>query len=278
MNITIVSGRSGSGKSITLNILEDLSYYCIDNLPFGLLPETIKTLEQHYTHLAVSIDARNLESDLANFEALYTSLQTQHDCQIIYIDAEENVLLNRFNETRRKHPLTNETINLKEALEIEKTLLQTIMNRADLTIETSNLTIHQLRQIIQNRIHQNTGLSLFFQSFGFKYSTPRDTDFIFDVRCLPNPYWEKELRHLSGLDKEVINYLDRFKEVQTMYEMIKEFIQKWLPFFEAENRKYLTISIGCTGGLHRSVYLSEKLKNYFATSRKNISIRHRDIT
>lgn len=280
MQLIIISGRSGSGKTITLNLLEDLGYYCIDNLPLSLLPELINKIKNNYQKIAVSIDSRNLQDKLKQFDQIFTSVKKIcDDCRIIFLDAENDALLKRFGETRRKHPLADETTSLENALNTEHQLLQPIIEYADLSINTSTLSIHELREYVRNCIYQpNTSILLLFQSFGYKFGIPNDSNFIFDSRCLPNPYWQEKLRYLTGLNQEVINYLGQFKQTHTMHEMIKKYLDEWLPAFETENRRYLTVSIGCTGGQHRSVYLTEKLKVSFLNEKKNVFIRHRDLS
>lgn len=279
MNLIIVSGRSGSGKSITLNVLEDIGYYCIDSLPLTLLPDLIKKLSEKHPNIAVSIDARNLSVELDELDSALQSLKKVCELhQIIFLDAQSPVLITRFGETRRRHPLTNKMTSLKEALKAEKVLLQPIADYADFRIDTTHLNVHQLRQLIRERLnHSSSAISILVQSFGYKNGVPADTDYTFDVRCLPNPYWEKNLRPQTGLEDGVINFLTSYPEVKVMFNMIKHFINKWLPYFERENRKYLTISIGCTGGQHRSVFLAEKLGRYFEKHIKNVVIRHRDL-
>lgn len=280
MQLVIISGRSGSGKSVSLNLLEDLGYYCIDNLPLSILPELSTRLNNNFKKVAVSIDARNLHDKLEHFNEIFLSLKQEcTNCKIIFLDANENTLLRRFSETRRKHPLTNLNTSLENALNTEHILLQSIVEHADLCIDTSSLTIHELREYVRNCIdHDKASVSLLFQSFGYKFSIPTDTNFIFDVRCLPNPYWKESLRHLTGLEEKVIAYLEQFPQVHAMYNMIKEYLEHWLPGFETESRRYLTISLGCTGGQHRSVYLAERLKKHFISKEKNTFIRHRDLT
>lgn len=281
VTLTIVSGKSGCGKSVVLNILEDLGYYCIDNLPLDLLPSLQKKLYKHYKKIAVSVDARNLAFTTNNLTKTLLSLKTLYRrSEILFLSASDDCLVKRFSETRRKHPLSNEHVSLLEALHNEQTLLSPLEEAADWRIDTSELTSHQLRNLIRSRIMplNENNLSILFQSFGYKYGTPIDSDFIFDVRCLPNPHWETHLRDKTGFDPEVENYLLSFPEVEDMYTSIRDFILKWLPAFEKENRRYLTISIGCTGGRHRSIYLVEKLANYFSTvPKKNITVRHRNI-
>ena len=211
MRLMIVSGRSGSGKSITLNVLEDLGYYCIDNLPINLLPKIDETLSDAYKNIAISIDVRNITNDPENFSVIINSLKnTYNNLDVIFLDADDNTLLERFSETRRRHPLTNSRVSLKEALKNEKALLQPLYDQADLYVDTSSLNIRELFNIIHDRCdYKSTRLSLLFQSFGYKNGVPTDTDFIFDVRCLPNPYWEKSIRNKTGLDQEVINFLNK---------------------------------------------------------------------
>jgi len=281
INLVIVSGRSGSGKSIVLNLLEDLSYYCIDNLPLDFLPALPQTLDQCYKKVAVSVDARNLASATAHIDEILKQLhQNYARCDIVFLDANEDILLRRFSETRRKHPLTNTTTNLHEALKKERLLLQPLEQAATLRLDTSQLTVHQLRALISESFQDVNGqLSILFQSFGFRYGVPQDTDYIFDVRCLPNPYWEPLLRDQSGLDQPVIDYLEQLPAVSQMLKMIKDFIERWLPDFKRENRRYLTISIGCTGGQHRSVYLAEQLARYFSQKiGQSVNVRHRDLS
>jgi len=285
MKLIVISGRSGSGKSTCLHVLEDIGYYCVDNLPasmLGTLTESVSNdLHPEFQEVAVSIDARNISEDLEKFPHIFENLDSNKiKRQIIFLDADDNTLLKRFSETRRRHPLTSENLGLLEAIKKEKFLLAPIISLSNLTIDTSSLSLHQLRDIVKNRVTSKagTGLSVQFQSFGFKHGVPVDADMVFDVRCLPNPYWVVQLRSLNGLDKEVADYLDSQHEVQDMYTDIKDFLTRWLPKFEANNRSYITIAIGCTGGQHRSVYLCEKLKLEFNTTSYNVQIRHKEIS
>ena len=285
MKLIVISGRSGSGKSTCLHVLEDIGYYCVDNLPasmLGTLTESVSNdLHPEFQEVAVSIDARNISEDLEKFPHIFENLDSNKiERQIIFLDADENTLLKRFSETRRRHPLTSENLGLLEAIRKEKFLLEPIISLSNLTIDTSSLSLHQLRDIVKNRVTSKagTGLSVQFQSFGFKHGVPVDADMVFDVRCLPNPYWVVQLRSLNGLDKEVADYLDSQHEVQDMYTDIKDFLTRWLPKFEANNRSYITIAIGCTGGQHRSVYLCEKLKLEFNTTSYNVQVRHKEIS
>ena len=284
MKLIIVSGLSGSGKTVALNTLEDLDYYCVDNLPIGLLPHFVKELGsrnvQPYEKIAVGIDARSEPSDLQRFKETIVFIREQKvDVEVIYLQAELKTLLKRFSDTRRKHPLTKKGMPLAEAIELERVLLNDISTEADLIVDTTLTNVHQLSDTIQNHvIKRNVGnLSILFQSFGFKHGTPTDSDFVFDVRCLPNPHWEPELRPFTGLDPEVIAFLSAQDEVKEMLHYITEFMDTWIPKFELQNRYYLTISIGCTGGQHRSVYIAQQLNNVFQDNKRNVSIRHREL-
>lgn len=284
MKLVVISGVSGSGKSHALNVLEDLNYYCIDNLPVGLLPafaeQTQASPKESITHAAVGIDARNLPAELHRFPYILEQLKNKGVVvDIIFLDADNNILLKRFSETRRKHPLTEEEIPLMEAIKKERDLLDPIASRADLHINTSHTNIYQLRDLVKERVTGSTSqnLSLLFESFGFKHGIPADADFMFDARCLPNPHWEAKLRKFTGLDEPVIKFLSGHDIVAEMFNDIKKYIETWIPRFEDQNRSYLTISIGCTGGQHRSVYLAHQLCETFKTTRNNVHVRHRDL-
>jgi len=284
MKLIVISGRSGSGKSTCLHVLEDIGYYCVDNIPasmLGTLTERIsKDLDPEFQQVAVSIDARNVSKDLEQFPAIFEQLENSEiERQIIFLDANDNTLLKRFSETRRKHPLTSKDIGLMEAIKKERELLAPIIMLANLTIDTSSLSLHKLRDTVKNRFYDcdTAGMAVQFQSFGYKHGVPADADIVFDVRCLPNPYWVIQLRGLTGLQQEVIEYLDGQEEVQEMLGDISSFLKKWLPKFDANNRSYITIAIGCTGGQHRSVYLCEKLKSHFENKTMSVQVRHKEI-
>lgn len=280
MHLVIISGRSGSGKTIALHALEDLGYYCVDNIPVGLLPALDKELGFVHSKVAVSIDSRNLPIEISHLKNIIDELKiTRKICEILYLDADENVLLNRYSETRRKHPLTSNSVSLREAIRQEHKLLTSIASLADFTLDTSNISQHTLHSIIRDRVeHYNKGqLQLLLQSFGFKYGLPPDSDFIFDVRCLPNPYWVSELRILTGLDIKVQQYMQKQTEVKKMLTDIFNFAEDWIPAFQADERSYLTISIGCTGGKHRSVYIVEQLRMLLQNKLENILVRHREL-
>ncbi len=280
MRLVIISGRSGSGKTIVLHALEDLGFYCIDNLPSSFLPELEKQVGNHHQSVAVGIDVRNGPTDPFHFKTVINDLnKAKKKCEIVYLDANENTLLKRFSETRRKHPLTDQTTSLREAIRKEYEILAPIANLADFIIDTSPLTSQELKNLIRDRIahHPANQIQLLLQSFGFKYGLPPEADFIFDVRCLPNPYWQSDLRRLSGLDRPVIDYLETFPEVQQLLTDICAFITKWIPHFQADNRSYITIAIGCTGGQHRSVYMVESIAKKISATVTNTQIRHREL-
>ena len=283
MKLVIISGRSGSGKSTALNLLEDLGYYCIDNMPCGLLPSLIEEMQREGIQrdtIAISIDARNVPVNLERFPETIAAIdKTGIDYTIAYLDADDQTILTRFSATRRKHPLSNRSISLEEAIWKESLLLAPIGSMADLKIDTSSLSLHQLRDIIKKQLAQesDTTLALLFQSFGFKRGVPGDADLVFDVRCLPNPYWDPLLRKYNGRDPQIIQFLEEQPIVEEMFTDLCNYLEKWLPQFEANNRSYMTIAIGCTGGHHRSVYLSERLAKKFSEKITNVQIRHRDL-
>jgi len=286
MRLIIVSGLSGSGKSVALNTLEDEGFYCIDNLPIGLLEPLVEELRtaqmQRYSEVAVGIDARSEASALRAFPEILPRLQRLPDVsvEVVFLRTELQTLLRRFSETRRRHPLSHDGRPLREAIAAERDLLAPIAEQADLHVETTQLTLHELRALLRERVlaqTPSTSLSLLFQSFGFKNSVPADTDFVFDTRCLPNPHWEPDLRSLAGTDSAVVSYLEAHPEVETMFASIRDFLEQWIPCFQAENRSYLTVSIGCTGGQHRSVYLAERLADHFGGQFDGISVRHREL-
>ncbi|MCG6936258.1 MAG: RNase adapter RapZ [Proteobacteria bacterium] len=284
MKLIIISGLSGSGKSIALHLLEDLGYYCIDNLPIGMLSALADQLHQDrentYDHFAVGIDARNMTGDLQQFPAILSDLKASgRSCEVFFLEADDATLLKRFSETRRRHPLSGDEVPLNEAIIQERSLLEPIISHADLILDTSQTNVHQLRDLIRGRVAsvEHTGLSLLFESFGFKHGLPINADFIFDIRCIPNPHWVPELRSLTGRDQKVKDYLEQFDDVDRMYNDIRQFLDSWIPRFEADNRSYMTVAIGCTGGQHRSVYMVNRLANYFNAQREGILTRHREV-
>lgn len=281
ISLIIISGRSGSGKSTALHVLEDMGYYCIDNLPVTLLKPLMQRLtdNQSIHQVAVSIDARNIAEDLVEFPQVVQEFDPETvSTKIVYLDSAGPSLVNRFSETRRKHPLSDSSRDLQEALKFERKLLAPISSMADLTVDTTNLTIHELRDLIKSRVALDSHeFALLFQSFAYKKGVPVDVDLVFDVRCLPNPYWKPALRTLTGLDLPVQTFLDEQEEFHEMFADLKKYLETWLPKFEANNRSYMTVAIGCTGGQHRSVYLSEKLFSHFSPRWENVQIRHREL-
>lgn len=284
MRLVILSGRSGSGKSTALQALEDLGYYCIDNLPVGLLPALVEQIIQQpiedKSGVAISIDARNTPRGLEQFPQIYTEqIKPSCLCDIIYLDASTTTLLKRFSSTRRRHPLSDGDKGLKQAIEIEKQLLEPIADLADLIIDTTRLSMYELRDIIKLQVagRADQELALTFQSFGFKHGVPMDADLVYDVRCLPNPYWDPSLRQYTGLDQPVIDYLSRQPLVNQMTDDIRRYLETWLPEFQHNNRSYLTVCIGCTGGQHRSVFIAEQLAGHFQQSMHNVLVQHREL-
>jgi len=283
MRLIIISGRSGSGKSTALNQLEDEGFYCIDNLPASLLPALVEKTSDDEFHLfrgtAVCIDARNAWKDLKNFGAILESLPSSVDTQVLFLNAQEVTLLQRFGETRRRHPLSTESIPLAEAIDKERGLLEPISASASLVLDTSQMTIYELRDAIKQRLlGTDTGsMSILVQSFGFKRGVPADADLVFDVRMLPNPHWVKELRLKTGLDNEVRGFLESQPMTAELYGDICHYLDNWLPRYRDGNRSYLNISLGCTGGQHRSVYLADQLFQYYKNQYPTIHVRHREL-
>ncbi len=283
--LTIVTGLSGSGKSVALHTLEDEGFYCIDNLPSSMVNDLLNNVlaekDKLFEKLAIGIDMRGEHSTPDEFLKVLKSLHARSDVitDVLFLDTSRQTLSTRFSETRRRHPLSSSKVPLMNAIDKEIELLAGVKDEADLVIDTSLLNLHQLRSIISTDVlgSTSTGLSLIFQSFGFKHGQPASTDFMFDVRCLPNPYWEPTLREFTGRDEPIIDFLGEQENVQTMFNDIRRFVEQWLPSFEGENRAYLTVSVGCTGGRHRSVYLCELLAAHFSAKRENVSLRHREI-
>jgi len=279
MKLTIVSGRSGSGKTVALRVLEDLGYYCVDNIPVNLLPALTHTVINDYETVAVSLDVRNLPDEPNDVAEILDYLPTTVELNILYLDADDSDLIKRFSETRRLHPLIRQNIALDQAISLEKKLLEPISSRADLYINTSQLTPHQLADLVRERIlGKKTGtMVVVFESFGFKHGVPQDADYVFDARFLPNPFWDKSLKSYSGLDQPVQDFLASQPIVTKFVWQINSFLMTWLPHLERNNRSYVTIAIGCTGGKHRSVYIAELLANNLRKEREDVQSRHRDI-
>ncbi|MFJ5537791.1 RNase adapter RapZ [Vreelandella titanicae] len=283
MQLVIISGRSGSGKSIALQALEDLGYYAIDNLPAMLLGSLVDELRDQgdRAHLAVSIDARNLPGALERLPSLLDELrQRKIDFQVIYLTTDARILLERYSATRRRHPLTRDSeMTLEEAINKEETTLEDIRDLADLLIDTSRLSVHDLRRRITDQVaHQRRDkLTLTLESFGYKRGVPLDADLVFDVRCLPNPYWDPTLRQFTGRDAEIVAFLNSYPIVDAMSDDILAWLERWLPAYQNSQRSYMTIAIGCTGGQHRSVYMAEKLAEKLTPIMGEVQLRHREL-
>jgi len=284
MKFVIVTGLSGSGKSVALNTLEDLGYYCIDNLPTFLLESFADALigehAARFEETAVGMDARNSPEDLQLVPPVVARLRAAGiAAEIVFLEADDEVLVQRFSETRRRHPLTDADTSLADAIRRERELLAPLLSNAGLRIDTSRTTLHELRELMRRRVAERPAgvLSLLFLSFGFKRGVPRDADLVFDARCLPNPHWEPALRPLTGRDPEVAAFLERDPRVPAYLDQIGGFLAAWLPCFRDEGRAYLTVAIGCTGGQHRSVYLVEQLAGRFRGTEPRVLVSHREL-
>lgn len=282
--LIIVSGLSGSGKTVALHSLEDHGFYCIDNLPISFLTEFAQLVTASdsplYRLVAVGIDARNPAAALSQFPDVVEAIrETRLTPELVFVEASDEVLLKRFSETRRKHPLSSDKISLPEALERERQLLAPIAEYADLRIDTTHTHVHALRELIRRRVARDelAKLSLQVMSFGFKHGVPPDADFVFDVRCLPNPHWQAGLRDATGRDPEVIEFLQTSPLVTDMTKAISTFLQDWIPKFHDDNRSYLTVAFGCTGGRHRSVYMAEQIGETFQGRDQQVIVHHRDM-
>ncbi|UYM14517.1 RNase adapter RapZ [Endozoicomonas euniceicola] len=284
MKLVIISGRSGSGKSAALHALEDQGYYCVDNLPATMLsqlPEQLSEGANEPPRMAVSIDVRNVPGALEHFPRLLKKLRNQEiDCQVVFLDADSSCLMKRYSSTRRKHPLTNDKVSLIEAIDLETSLLGPVAAQADIRIDTSPLSVHEIHEQVRHKVigDGTKSMTLLIQSFGFKHGMPVDADYVFDVRCLPNPYWDESIRPYTGQDKPVQEFLAAKPMVTEMFDDLKQFVEKWLPRFESGQRSYMTIAIGCTGGQHRSVYISERLGNWFSKRFDRVQVRHRELS
>lgn len=279
MKLIIVSGQSGSGKSIALRVLEDLGFYCVDNLPVTLLPQLLQTLNAKTEKVAVSIDVRNLPVEKKQLTDIIATLKANTELTSLFLDTNRAVLIKRYSETRRLHPLTKDALSLSQAIETETQRLRPLALLADLKIDTSELNIHELSEQIKERIlgQKNNQLVLVFQSFGFKHGLPMDADYVFDVRFLPNPHWVPELKPYTGLDAPVINYLSQQPEVMSFILQIENLLTTWLPLLEKNNRSYVTVAIGCTGGQHRSVFIAEQLAKSFKLQDRVVQTRHQTL-
>lgn len=283
--LIIVSGLSGSGKSVALHVLEDLGYYCIDNMPAALLKslldEVTKTGDKSATRVAVGVDARNRLTDLEALPALIAELQKANvQTDLLFLQASDDILLKRYSETRRRHPLADDGTELRAAIQNERDLLGQVINAADLIIDTSRTSIYDLADAIRERVDRRkiNMLSVLIESFGFKHGIPPDADFVFDLRCLPNPYWQAELRSLTGRDSDVGKFLDAEPDYTQMFEDILRFLKRWIPKYVSVDRSYLTVALGCTGGQHRSVYMAEKLAAALKEVHDPVHTRHNELS
>ncbi|HEU4654932.1 MAG TPA: RNase adapter RapZ [Steroidobacteraceae bacterium] len=281
MRLVIVSGLSGSGKSVALHMLEDLDYYCVDNIPAGLLPmfisHTVRSHESIYGYTAVGVDARNRPAEIASVPKLVEELKRSGvHCEVLFLRADAESLLKRYSETRRRHPLSRDGLGLAEAIRQERELLEPIADAADLILDTTRTSVHELRELIRQRVGDRVQgrMSILFESFAYRQGVPGDADFVFDVRSLPNPYWEPGLARFTGRDPEVAEYLEQHAIVNKMFADIAKFLEDWIPELLKTNRSYLTIAIGCTGGQHRSVYLVERLARHFSAQFPLVHTRH----
>jgi RNase adapter protein RapZ len=284
LRLVVISGLSGSGKSVALHLLEDLGFYCIDNIPVALLrsfvEEIVPRQSPAYENVGIGLDARSGKDDIEAVPALLHKLRADGlSCEIIFLQTDTKILLSRFSETRRKHPLTDENTGLEEAIAKERELLGPIINSAELVIDTTRMTVYALREQIRERVAPRTpgSMSILIESFGYKHGLPPNADFVFDVRCLPNPYWEPHLRPLSGKDDAVKAFLDTAPLVQSMVDDIAAFLERWIPRYQDFQRSYLTVAVGCTGGMHRSVYVVEAVARRLAQNRKHIRTHHNEL-
>lgn len=280
MRLIVVSGQSGAGKSVALRVLEDLGYYCVDNLPVNLLSDFVESVREINQNVAVSIDIRNLpkEPQLVTKTLEQLEAATDIDVNVLFLDASKQTLLKRYSETRRIHPLSigQEKLSLEQAIDLEKTVLTPLAEQASIVIDSSDCNLYELSEKVRFKVEgkEKQELIIVFQSFGFKYGLPSDADYVFDVRFLPNPHWEPALRPLTGLDAPIHSFLEKHSEVLELKQQIQGFVEQWLPMLEKNHRSYLTVAIGCTGGKHRSVYLTQKIGEYFEQLGHQVQIRH----
>ncbi|QFU24499.1 RNase adapter RapZ [Shewanella eurypsychrophilus] len=280
MKLVIVSGRSGSGKSVVLRVLEDLGYYCVDNLPLPLIDTLLEQLKGSNDLVAISVDVRNMPEQEKELEKQLSNLAEGTELLSFFLNSTDEVLLKRYSETRRLHPLSRTKSSLQEAIEHERQLLEPVSKLVDHYIDTSELNIYdlsnQIREILLGCVDKE--LVINFESFGFKHGMPAEADFMFDVRFLPNPHWEPELRPMTGLDEPVQLFLSQQPTVNKFIWQIENLLETWLPHLERNNRSYLTIAIGCTGGQHRSVYVTDQLAKLFSNSKHTVKARHRELS
>ncbi len=283
IHLIVLTGLSGGGKTVALRALEDLDFYCVDNLPGSLLPHLVQAVLQDRSsrrrRIAVGMDVRNRGADFNHLPAVLSELAAAGvQVHLIFLDCRDEVLIKRYSETRRRHPLALRGVSLADAIVEERRMLRPLMAIAEQCIDSSDLNVHQLRRLVATGYAQATeGLTLMFQSFAFRRGLPQDSDFVFDARCLPNPHWQAHLRPLSGKDAPVRDFLDAEPLVGEYFADTAQWLDRWLPRFESDDRSYLTISVGCTGGRHRSVYLVEKLAAWYRERRESVLTYHREL-
>jgi len=281
--LVLISGLSGGGKSTALRAMEDLGCYCVDNLPAALLKEFATQIVDNptlYSSVALGIDARSRSPELGKIPEWLDQLTGAGlHCQMLFLTADVRAIIKRFSETRRRHPLAEPGTELRQAIELERKLLGPVINAADLIIDTTHTSVYELAEAIRDRVdrRKSNTLSVLIESFGFKHGIPADADFVFDLRCLPNPYWQTSLRSKTGLDPEVTKFLDQQPSFNQMYEDILGFLSRWIPQYVGFDRNYLTVAIGCTGGQHRSVYMAEKLTASLKKIHDPVLTRHKEL-
>ena len=279
MEIIIISGRSGAGKSVALRVLEDAGYYCVDNIPLDLLHQLTDILSQSQSSVAISLDIRNIPNSANTLEQTLNTLQKYHQLKIIFLEADRGTLIRRYSDSRRLHPLSLKDLSLEAAIDEEYRYLEPLIQHANFIIDTTHLSTHTLAERLREFLRGNSDkeLKIVVESFGFKYGIPLDADYVFDVRFLPNPHWDPTLRPMTGLDAPVAEFLNSHTQVNEFIYLTRNYIDTWLPMLEKNNRSYLTIAIGCTGGKHRSVYIAQQLGEYFQAKGKIVQIQHKSL-
>ena len=279
MEIIIISGRSGAGKSVALRALEDAGYYCVDNIPLDLLPQLTDILSQSQSSVSISLDIRNIPNSANTLEQTLNTLQKYHQLKIIFLEADRGTLIRRYSDSRRLHPLSLKDLSLEAAIDEEYRYLEPLIQHANFIIDTTHLSTHTLAERLREFLRGNSDkeLKIVVESFGFKYGIPLDADYVFDVRFLPNPHWDPTLRPMTGLDAPVAEFLNSHTQVNEFIYLTRNYIDTWLPMLEKNNRSYLTIAIGCTGGKHRSVYIAQQLGEYFQAKGKIVQIQHKSL-
>lgn len=284
LRLIVVSGLSGSGKSVALNVLEDLGYYCIDNMPAALIESVIEEVRSTSgtgeVRIAIGVDARNRQRDLDAMPELVRRLKSRNiQTDLLFLQADDEILLKRYSETRRRHPLAVTGGPLQSAIDRERELLGPVINAADLILDTSRTSVYELAELLRSRVDSRkvAALSILVESFGYKHGIPSDADFVFDMRCLPNPFWVPNLRYKNGLDPEVIEFLESQDKFRAMFTDIRDFLQRWIPEYVSFNRSYLTVAIGCTGGQHRSVCMAERIAAALRENHADVLTRHNEL-